>query len=112
MAPEQLEGEEADARSDIFSFGAIVYEMLSGKPAFTGGSPASLVASILTTEPPTPSTPEPIPPALEHLIRMCLAKKRNDRWQTMHDVAKQLEWILDSHAVPGSTPIAKAGKPL
>jgi len=109
MAPEQLEGEEADARSDIFSLGVILYEMLSGKPAFAGSSAAGLIASILKTEPPPPAATEPVPSALEHLIRLCLAKKRGDRWQTAHDVTKQLEWIRESKAVSGAIPAAKTG---
>src|SRR3546814_11963961 len=92
MAPEQLEGEPADARSDIFSFGVILYEMLSGQRPFQGTSTASLMASILTAEPPSAATPD-TPPGFEHLVRVCLAKKPEDRWQPAHDVSKQLEWI-------------------
>jgi Tol biopolymer transport system component len=93
MAPEQLEGAEVDPRADIFSFGCIVYEMLSGKPPFEADSAAGLTAAILKTEPLPLSTHADFPPVLEHLVAMCLAKNRNDRWQTAHDVCKQLEWI-------------------
>jgi eukaryotic-like serine/threonine-protein kinase len=93
MAPEQLEGADVDARADIFSFGAIVYEMLSGKPAFAADSAAGLTAAILTADPSPMSTLAAVPPALEHVVSVCLAKKRDDRWQTAHDVRKQLEWI-------------------
>ena len=96
MAPEQLEGEETDALTDIFSFGAIVYEMLSGRKAFEGKSTASLTAAILTADPPPLAALGGAPPELEHLVRRCLAKNRNDRWQTVHDVRTQLEWIRGS----------------
>src|SRR5262245_33829226 len=97
MAPEQLEGQGADARADIFSFGVTLYEMLSGRKPFEGTSQAGLIAAILKTEPPSLSSLQPTtPPALDHLIRGCMIKNRVDRWQTVHDVVKQLEWIRSS----------------
>ncbi len=94
MAPEQLEGREADARSDIFALGAVLYEMVTGRKAFEGKSQASLMASILEREPRSISELQPLsPPALEHVIQGCLAKAPEDRWQTAHDVMKQLKWI-------------------
>src|SRR6195256_6312304 len=87
MAPEQLEGKEADARTDIFALGAVIYEMVTGKPAFTGKSRASLIASILTTEPPPISQLQPLtPPALERVVKKCLAKDPDDRWQSARDI--------------------------
>jgi serine/threonine protein kinase len=112
MAPEQLEGEDVDARADIFAFGSILYEMLSGQPAFAGSSAAGLTAAILTADPPPLSTLVTVPPALEHLVAVCMAKKRGDRWQTAHDVAKQLEWIRSSSSSssPALAPAARASR--
>jgi Tol biopolymer transport system component len=94
MAPEQLEGREAGTRSDIFAFGAVLYEMISGDRPFRGASQASLIAAILERDPPPIATSAgPTPPALDHLIRTCLAKDPDDRWQTAGDVARELKWI-------------------
>ncbi|MGE5275509.1 MAG: protein kinase domain-containing protein [Acidobacteriota bacterium] len=94
MAPEQLEGREADARSDIFSFGAVLYEMATGQKAFSAKSRASLIAAILEHEPPAISSVQPlIPPALDRVVRTCLAKDPEDRWQTAHDLEGELKWI-------------------
>jgi serine/threonine protein kinase/Tol biopolymer transport system component len=96
MAPEQLEGKEADARTDIFAFGVVVYEMATGKKAFEGKSQASLIAAILEREPAPIASLQPMtPPALDHLVKTCLAKDPNERWQTAADVTKQLKWIAD-----------------
>jgi eukaryotic-like serine/threonine-protein kinase len=94
MAPEQLEGKEADARSDLFSLGAVLYEMVTGKRAFDGKSPISVLAAILSSQPPAISTFEPMtPPALDWTIRTCLAKNPDDRWQSLGDVVLELKWI-------------------
>jgi serine/threonine protein kinase/Flp pilus assembly protein TadD len=94
MAPEQLEGKEVDARTDIFAFGAVVYEMATGKKAFEGASQASLISSILTSTPPPISTLQPMtPPALDRVIRKCLAKDPEKRWQTASDLTDELKWI-------------------
>jgi len=90
MAPEQLEGKEADARTDIFAFGELIYEMVTGKPAFSGKSRASLIAAILTTEPPPITQLQPITPvALEHVVKKCLAKDPDERWQSASDLASE-----------------------
>jgi eukaryotic-like serine/threonine-protein kinase len=87
MAPEQLEGKEADPRTDIFAFGALLYEMVTGKKAFDGKSQASLIAAILEREPPLMTTLQPLtPPALERRVRRCLVKDPDDRWQTVRDL--------------------------
>ena len=94
MAPEQLEGREADARSDIFAFGALVYEMATGRKAFESTSQASLVAAILDREPPPLSSLRPeAPAALEWLVAKCLAKDREERWQSARDLLAQLQFI-------------------
>jgi Tol biopolymer transport system component/predicted Ser/Thr protein kinase len=94
MAPEQLEGKEADARTDVFGLGCVLYEMATGRPAFTGKSKASLIASILSSQPPGISTFEPMtPPALDWTIRTCLAKNPDERWQCFGDIVLVLKWI-------------------
>jgi Tol biopolymer transport system component len=108
MAPEQLEGKEADARTDIFAFGSVLYEMITGTRAFAGKSQASLIASILATEPKPVSTIQPMtPPALDRVVRTCLAKDPEERWQSARDVASELRWIAASGAEP--VPAAAAG---
>ena len=94
MSPEQLDGAEADSRSDIFAFGALVYEMVTGRKAFEGKSQASLIASIMSAEPPPIATLQPVAPApLDRVIQKCLAKDPNDRWQSAKDLADELNWI-------------------
>jgi serine/threonine protein kinase len=95
MAPEQLEGKEADARTDIFALGAVIYEMATGRKAFEGKSQASLISAIMTAEPPPISALHSIAPStLDHVLRTCLAKDPEARWQTAHDVLVDLKWIV------------------
>lgn len=113
MAPEQVEGREADARSDIFAFGAVLYEMATGKRAFEGKTAASAMAAVLEREPAPISTVEPTtPPALDRLVKTCLAKDPDERWQTAHDVKLQLKQIADgiSQTSMSAQPIAPRKK--
>jgi eukaryotic-like serine/threonine-protein kinase len=96
MAPEQVEGKEADARSDIFSFGAVLYEMVCGKRAFEGKTMVSVAASILDKDPEPIRTLQPLTPAsLERAIKKCLAKDPDERWQSAGDLASELKWIAE-----------------
>ena len=107
MAPEQLEGHEADARTDIFAFGVVLYEMLTGKRAFAGKTQASLIGSILKDEPPPISATQPITPAaLDRVVKKCLAKDPDDRWQSARDVRGEVKWIAEggTAAMPASAP--------
>jgi len=94
MAPEQLEGKEADARTDLWALGCVLYEMTTGTRAFEGKSQASLIAAILEHEPPGITSLQPIaPPALERAVRQCLTKDPDARWQSAGDLARELEWV-------------------
>jgi Tol biopolymer transport system component len=102
MAPEQLEGREADARTDIFAFGTILYEMATGTRAFDGKTKASLIAAILDREPRPISELQPMaPPMLDRVIRTALAKDPDDRWQTAHDLLLELKWIAEAGSQAG-----------
>jgi hypothetical protein len=99
MAPEQLEGQEADARSDIFAFGAVLYEMLTGRRAFEGKSQASVIGAILEREPAPVSALQPTsPPALDQIVKTCLEKNPDNRWQSAADIGRQLKWILEGRS--------------
>ena len=108
MAPEQLEGREADARTDIFAFGAVLYEMLTGKKAFEGTSHASVSAAIMSSDPTPISALQPLtPPALDRVVAACLAKDPDDRWQSARDVLRELKWIAETGMqVSGAAPRA------
>jgi Tol biopolymer transport system component len=102
MSPEQLEGREADARSDLFAFGCVLYEMLTGRKAFAGKSQASLIGSIMNSEPAAISSIQPmVPPALDRVVKGCLAKEPEERWHTAHDVMMQLQWIAEGGSLAG-----------
>jgi serine/threonine protein kinase len=99
MSPEQLEGKDVDARSDIFALGSILYEMLTGRRAFQGKTTASTIAAILAADPPPLSSLQPMSPAeLQRVVRGCLAKDPEERFQTVHDVKLQLKGIAESGA--------------
>src|SRR5262245_10600801 len=97
MSPEQIEGKEADARSDIFAFGAMLYEMATGKRAFDGKSQISVASAILEKDPePITSIQALAPPALEHIVQRALTKQPDDRWQSASDIKAELKWIAAS----------------
>jgi len=109
MAPEQLEGTDADARTDIFSLGAVLYEMATGKRAFQGGSMTSLIAAIVSSQPVPIKMMVPVAPAaLDHVVRRCLEKDPADRWQSARDVGAELQWIAEA----GSQAEAAAPMPM
>jgi serine/threonine protein kinase/Tol biopolymer transport system component len=112
MAPEQLEGLEADARTDIFAFGEVLYEMVTHRPAFSGRTKASLIAAILSNDPKPITELAPMsPPALDHVLRTCLAKDPDDRWQTARDLLVELKWIVESGGqTAGAAPSSASGK--
>jgi eukaryotic-like serine/threonine-protein kinase len=104
MAPEQLEGKPVDPRTDIFAFGCVLYEMVAGRPSFTAKSRASLIAAILTSEPPHVSSLQPLsPPGLDRVITACLAKDPDARWQNAADLARELTWLGEAATTPQKT---------
>jgi serine/threonine protein kinase len=112
MAPEQLEGKTADARTDIFALGAMLYEIASGRRAFTADTQASLIGAIMHEQPQPVSAVQPmIPPAFDRVVQSCLAKDPDERWQTAHDVKLQLQWIAEGGSVVGlPAPVAARRK--
>lgn len=101
MAPEQLEGKEADNRTDIFAFGSVLYEMLTQRKAFAGNSQATLIAAVINTDPPPLANIDSrIPPALDRIVRTCLAKDPEDRWQSARDIALELKFVTESRTPP------------
>ncbi len=108
MSPEQLAGEEVDARSDIFALGAVLYEMLTGARTFEGKSRTSIITAVLAGPPRPASSLRPMtPPALEHVIAKCLARERDERWESAADIASELEWIGGSASGESTTVVMK-----
>jgi eukaryotic-like serine/threonine-protein kinase len=94
MAPEQIQGQAVDVRTDVFALGEVIYEMITGRKAFEAQTQASLIAKVLETDPPAPSTLVPVsPPALDHIVQRCLAKEPDDRWQSARDLLLELRWV-------------------
>jgi serine/threonine protein kinase len=112
MSPEQVEGKELDGRSDVFSLGAVLYEMLTGQRAFEGKSQLSVASAILEKEPSPITSAKPMtPPALDHAIKKCLAKNSEERWQSASDLASELKWITESGSQAGpAVPSTTRGK--
>jgi Tol biopolymer transport system component len=110
MAPEQIEGKDVDARTDIFAFGCVLYELLTGQRAFDGKTSSSIMAAVLATKPRPIEELVPLtPPALERIVTRCLAKDPEDRWQTARDVAAELQWVGQGGSKVG-LPAVVAGK--
>ena len=100
MAPEQLEGRETDARTDVFALGCVLYEMAAGRRAFDATSQASLIGAIMAAEPPPLTNAQPLaPPAFDRVVRTCLAKDPEERWQTARDVRRELQWLREAGPV-------------
>jgi eukaryotic-like serine/threonine-protein kinase len=114
MSPEQVQGKEVDGRSDIFSLGAVLYEMVTGKRAFEGKSQLSVASAILEKEPEPISAAKPMtPPALDHAVKKCLAKLPDERWQSACDLASELKWISETGSqaeVAGRVPAGRSGR--
>ena len=111
MSPEQLEGRDVDARSDIFSFGAVLYEMVTGRRAFDAGSQPGIIAAILEREPsPMTSTAPLTPVSLDRVVRKCLAKDRDRRWQSAADLCDELSWIAQSSSAQQSAVVRQPAR--
>jgi hypothetical protein len=111
MAPEQIEGIEADARTDLFAFGCVLFEMLTGKKAFEGKTRASLLGAILKDEPPRVSTMQPVAPAsLDRVVATCLAKDPDDRYQSAGDLLRDLKWVASDGAAEPTSVTVKAAR--
>jgi len=109
MSPEQVEGKEVDGRSDIFSLGAVLYEMLTGRRAFDGKSQLTVASAILEREPAPISTVKPLTPSvLDHAIKKCLAKLSDERWQSASDLASELKWIAEDSSLVTLAPTRAA----
>ena len=103
MSPEQLDGDPGDHRADIFAFGCLLYEMLAGRKPFTGQSAVTVIAAIMSTEPASIDALTRAHPLLDHVMRRCLEKDRERRWQSIGDVAGQLRWVAE-HPAPAAAP--------
>lgn len=106
MSPEQIQGHEADARSDLFAFGATLYEMLTGQRAFEGKTQLAVASAIQEKDPEPINALQPLtPPALERVVGRCLVKNPQDRWQNTSDLTSELRWIAEA----GGTSVTSAG---
>jgi serine/threonine-protein kinase len=112
MAPEQIEGHEADARTDIFAFGLVLYEMITGSKTFTGKTHANLISAILKDEPRPITELQPLtPPLLDHIVSRCLAKDPDERWQGAGDLTRELQWISSTGVLGrGTSTVFAAGR--
>lgn len=111
MSPEQVDGKEADTRSDIFALGAVLYEMATGRRAFEGKTTASVIAAVMERDPPPISTVQSMsPPALDRLVGNCLLKDPDERWQTVHDTLLELQWLALDGAQAGVSPAPSAAR--
>src|SRR3954465_4516749 len=108
MAPEQIEGKEVDARTDIFAFGAVLFEMATGKKAFEGKSQISVASAILEKDPPAISTLQPVsPPELDRVVQTCLAKEPEERWQSAADIKLELGFVRQAGVRPSATAVTR-----
>jgi eukaryotic-like serine/threonine-protein kinase len=108
MAPEQIEGLDADARTDLFAFGCVLFEMLTARKAFEGKTRASLLGAILKDEPLRISEVRPVaPPALDRIVQTCLAKDPDDRWQTARDLKRELQWVASAGSAESATTLRR-----
>ena len=113
MAPEQLEGQEADGRADIWALGCLLYEMATGRPGFAGKSQASLISSIMRDVPAPIAERQPlVSTSLEHIVNKCLEKDREERWQSAHDVAEELRFLQGAGSQTGSTQAVSVSRPI
>jgi Tol biopolymer transport system component/tRNA A-37 threonylcarbamoyl transferase component Bud32 len=110
MAPEQLDGDAGDDRADIFAFGCVLYEMLAGRKAFEGASAVTVIAAIMSSEPPPIAALQSTHPLLDHVLRRCLEKDRERRWQSIRDVAAELRWIV-GHPIAAPAAAAPRARP-
>jgi len=111
MAPEQLEGKDVDARSDIFALGLVIYEMVTGRKAFDGKSEASLIAAILERDPAPMTERQPLtPPSLERVVRACLAKDPDERWQSAADIRRELDWLHEAGTATAIPSVRRVSK--
>ena len=112
MAPEQIEARDVDARTDIFAFGCVLYELLTGHRAFEGKTSSSVMAAVLATKPRPIEELVPLtPPALERIVSRCLAKDPEDRWQTARDVAAELQWVSQGGSKVGLPAVVTGAAP-